>query len=144
MGCNRNAICGDGEIQVALNEQCDNGAGNGDNNNCTSNCQDNVCGDGLLDTDSSGDRRIEACDDGNSNNNDDCIAGCVLNSCGDRFVDLQPPVVEDCDDGAVDSANCDFDCTSVECGDNHINSAAGEECEPPGGACDANCRFIPQ
>jgi hypothetical protein len=27
---------------------------------------------------------------------------------------------------------CDSDCTIAECGDGFINSALGEECEPPG------------
>ena len=49
---------------------------------------------------------------------------------------------EDCDD-AGESANCDSDCSPVECGDGLLNVTAGEECDDgdtvPGDGCSANC-----
>jgi hypothetical protein len=44
-------------------------------------------------------------------------------------------------DPGVDDALCNFDCTSVRCGDGHENAAAGEQCEPvvPGqSTCDCD------
>jgi len=49
-----------------------------------------------------------------------------------------------------DVADCDRDCTSVRCGDNHVNAAAGEQCDPfwvytglppSSAACDQDCTF---
>ena len=45
--------------------------------------------------------------------------------CGDFSVDTG----EDCDEGGVDTATCDEDCTFVSCGDAHANTAAGEQCD---------------
>lgn len=57
--------------------------------------------------------------------------------CGDDEV----ADTEQCDTGAVDTATCDEDCTAVQCGDGHVNAAAGEQCDPPDGAdCTASCR----
>ena len=51
---------------------------------------------------------------------------------------------EACDDGG-ESAECDIDCTVVECGDGTLNATAGEVCDDgntePGDGCDENCRF---
>jgi cysteine-rich repeat protein len=58
--------------------------------------------------------------------------------CGDGVVDGD----ELCDDG-VASADCDQDCTPVECGDGLRNLAAGEACDDgnfaDGDACSAQC-----
>ena len=59
--------------------------------------------------------------------------------CGNGVVDGS----EECDTGG-ESATCDDDCTWVSCGDDILNTSAGEECEPPGGeCCDTTCQFEP-
>jgi hypothetical protein len=59
----------------------------------------------------------------------------VFGACGNAVVEGG----ETCDE-VIDTAGCDDDCTSVVCGDLHINPAAGEQCEPPNvGFCDSMC-----
>ncbi len=49
---------------------------------------------------------------------------------------------EDCDSGGLDTADCDSDCTVSECGDGHVNAAAGEQCEGDfSSGCSDDCRF---
>jgi cysteine-rich repeat protein len=36
---------------------------------------------------------------------------------------------EACDEGGVDTAVCDADCSLPVCGDRHLNRAAGEDCD---------------
>ena len=59
-------------------------------------------------------------------------------NCGDQKVDEG----EECDDG-YQTANCDRDCTLVECGDGIINDVAGEQCDDfnviSGDGCSAIC-----
>jgi cysteine-rich repeat protein len=86
------------------------------------------CGDGVVGPG-------EVCDDGNIIDKDGCSADCrTMIDCGDGIVDPG----EDCDAGAGDSPGCDADCTFVECGDGHVNRAAGEECDSAG-AITAEC-----
>ncbi|MDQ7815135.1 MAG: Ig-like domain-containing protein [Patescibacteria group bacterium] len=59
-------ICGDGIKD--LNEACDNGAANGDTKACTSQCEINTCGDGLLNV------GVEECDAGSQNGQTTCNA----------------------------------------------------------------------
>lgn len=85
--------------------------------------------------------------------NDDCNPGLVCiegfcapvtggdtGECGNGIVDPG----EDCDEGGVDTATCDSDCTAVMCGDSHTNSAAGEPCDDGGesAGCDADCTLV--
>ena len=71
------------------------------------------------------------CGDGTCDPDEDsatCSADCepeVPASCGDGVVDEG----EQCDSEAVDAADCDDDCTAVECGDGKLNAAAGELCD---------------
>ncbi|HVU01766.1 MAG TPA: hypothetical protein VHE30_08440 [Polyangiaceae bacterium] len=62
-------------------------------------------------------------------------------TCGNSI----PEGTEACDDGGVDTANCDSDCTKPVCSDKHLNTAAGEFCDDgnktPGDGCNANCQF---
>lgn len=64
--------------------------------------------------------------------------------CGNGTVDFFDLHIEICDDGA-ETADCDADCTPVECGDNEQNVAAGEECDDgntdTGDGCDASCQL---
>jgi cysteine-rich repeat protein len=97
---------------------------------------DGVCGDGVV-------QAGEACDDGNHDDDDDCLDSCELAFCGDRDVDVQGPDVEECDEGGIDTATCNRDCTRVACGDGYVNAAAGETCDDSnwanGDGCSARC-----
>ena len=64
-----------------------------------------------------------------------------VHGCGDGVVHVG---VEDCDEGGVDTASCDADCTDVECSDEHVNAAAGEDCDDGGesASCDADCTEV--
>jgi cysteine-rich repeat protein len=125
-------ICGDNHINPSFippgatsGEVCDNGIANSDTmkDACRKNCQKASCGDGVKDTG-------EMCDDGNNDTTDACPDGpdgtCKDARCGDG---LTHAGVEGCDDGGVDTATCNFDCTPPHCGDGHINEKAGERCE---------------
>lgn len=76
------------------------------------------------------------------------FAGNVLGPvCGDFSIDAG----EECDEGGVDTATCDADCTFVSCGDNYANAAAGEQCDDGNdidddactNACQINAGAIP-
>jgi len=62
---------------------------------------------------------------------------------GDKLVG-----VEQCDEGSIDTATCDNDCTLPVCGDGHLNTHAGEVCDhganngTNGDTCDAVCRLV--
>jgi cysteine-rich repeat protein len=61
-------------------------------------------------------------------------------NCGDGVVDAD----EDCDSSG-ESATCDIDCSTVECGDNLPNTAAGEDCDSgamDSATCDADCSAV--
>ena len=55
---------------------------------------------------------------------------------------------ETCDEGTggtpTDTATCDSDCSDVSCGDDHLNTAAGEECDDGNTSaqdvCSATCK----
>ena len=72
------------------------------------------------------------------------IAGNSLNTyssnCGNGFVDAG----EQCDSNGTNSATCiGATCQTSFCGDNTVNSAAGESCDPPAaGVCSNNCQTI--
>ena len=102
------ARCGDGFIQAAAGELCDEGAENGAG--CSPACAlVNVaaCGDGALDSG-------EQCDDKNTASDDGCSALCAQESCGDGVLQS----TEACDDGNLEpNDGCAADCTSETCGD---------------------------
>ncbi|HVJ19329.1 MAG TPA: fibrinogen-like YCDxxxxGGGW domain-containing protein [Polyangiaceae bacterium] len=123
--------CGDGVQQDG--EFCDDFAnpepGVGCNADCTA-VDGASCGDGVV-------TEPEVCD-GPEEYCDGCQA--VLGQCGDGVVQAG---LEDCDT-TTESASCDADCSSVSCGDEHVNTAAGEVCDDgvndgsPGG-CSSDC-----
>ena len=86
--------CGDGIVQGAVGEQCDEGAMNADVPDalCRTDCKLAICGDGIVDP-----GRGEVCDDGGATGTGDtCAADCGSTlTCGNGLVDLG----EDCDDG---------------------------------------------
>lgn len=125
--------CGDGVLNLAAGEQCDDG-NNIDCDGCSALCTSespSVCGDGLVGCG-------ETCDDGNTVGGDGCGPACLLEQCGDGILQSG----ELCDDGG-ESATCDADCTPVSCGDSTVNAVAGEQCDDgnatAGDGCDAQC-----
>ncbi|HLC47378.1 MAG TPA: DUF4215 domain-containing protein [Candidatus Nanoarchaeia archaeon] len=125
--------CGDGTVQAAAGEECDDGAGNSDSaqNACRTNCEDAGCGDGIIDSG-------ESCDDGNIIDGDGCTASCQISvvlpsDCGNNILEAG----EDCDDGDANNFNsCPNDCKNAVCGDTVKEGL--EECDDgltPATAC---------
>lgn len=149
-GCKSNCAlapyCGDGVKQA--NEGCDDGKNDGSYGTCTSTCQLGAyCGDGKLDSAAG-----EQCDLGAQNQTSPygqglCTTTCKFAPyCGDHAVNTSAN--EKCDDGSANSNSaagvCKLDCSGYNsppatCGNGKID--AGEQCDPPGGSCDARCRF---
>ena len=137
-GCNRDcttASCGDGKVNAARGEECDE-LDSINTDNCISNsaplalqCKLNVCGDGFKDN---ANPRQEACDDGNQVNGDGCSNSCTTPSCGNGILDQG----EQCDDGntsdldACLSSNTDSstNCRLATCGDGKVRTGV-EECD---------------
>jgi cysteine-rich repeat protein len=113
------AACGDGLRNATAGEACDDGT---DTLECNRNCTRPSCGDGRIND------TLEDCDDGNATDDGNgCSANCKFNNvCGNHIVER---IEEGCDEGGVDTPTCDSDCTPVQCGDGHVNAAAGEECD---------------
>lgn len=148
-------VCGDGTVNAAAGESCDDGVDNGTPTNCNSSCTGATpatCGNGAVESG-------EACDDAGESAT--CNSDCSTAACGDGV--LNASASETCDDGADNgmparcaldcsgvtasscgngvvevgelcdtagaSATCDADCTMVVCGDAEVNSAAGELCD---------------
>ena len=129
--------CGNGDIDPG--EACDDGVQNGTGDGfCLVDCSaTQICGDGIQ-------NGTEACDDDVDNGAGEgfCVSDCSATQiCGDTIANG----TEDCDDGAVDTISCDFDCTSVICGDGYLNGpgGAGEECDDgntvDGDGCSSTC-----
>ena len=114
--------CGDGKINNAAGEQCDD-KNTVDTDACKNDCRLNVCGDGVEGGPN------EACDTAGSSPT--CNADCTLPSCGDGFVNTADG--EECDPGGgsmpMSTATCDANCTVPVCGDGTTNMAAGEQCD---------------
>ena len=91
--------CGDGILNSATGEQCDDGNQN-DTDSCVR-CRAAVCGDGVVRA------GVESCDDGNTVMTDACTV-CMLARCGDGYVWAGK---EECDDGNLSSGDgCSEDC----------------------------------
>ena len=97
-----------------------------------------VCPSGFTTESSCGDTFDNDCDGLVDCADFDC-AGIGACTCGNNFID----VGETCDDGAVNTATCNADCTTATCGDTYVNPAASEDCDGGGetAACDADCTF---
>jgi cysteine-rich repeat protein len=146
--CTSDETCGNGIVDVAKSEQCDNGGLNSNNPNatCRTSCQRQKCGDSIVDNVFG-----EGCDLGASNSNAanaTCRLNCTPRRCGDNIVDNASG--ELCDDGNNTSGdNCSADCTSLEtCGNGIVDTAQGEECDAgaansnsPNAACRIGCRL---
>jgi len=118
-------ICGNGAIEPAFEEECDDGEGNGDAAACTDACQLAICGDGLVHS------GVEECDLGSLNSDaGDCTLSCAIKECGDGIV--QPG--EECDDGGLNrwppngEGGCSIYCLDLpECGNGQVEE--GEACD---------------
>jgi hypothetical protein len=119
--------CGDGSIDPG--ESCDDGAANGSNRPCKTDCTIASCGDSLVCSFSDGvggdpdcttgpASGVEQCDDGNGSNLDGCLNTCANATCGDNFLCSDPGTcthgpnpdgTEECD-GTSDAA-CVGQCT---------------------------------
>jgi len=120
-GCNVDCtlpLCGDGLRNAAAGEACDTA---GDTLGCNATCTLPTCGDNYHNI------YTEDCDDGDViDSSNGCSATCTFNHvCGDRRVEFG----EGCDGGGVDTSSCNADCVPSQCGDGHVNTAAGEECD---------------
>ena len=78
-GCTEDCLlpsCGNGELDGK--EECDDG-NLSDRDDCTAACQQNRCGDGIVQlTSENGSFDVEECDDGNSIDDDGCDDECLV------------------------------------------------------------------
>ena len=124
-------LCGDGIVQAAMGETCDDG-NTVNTDGCSADCQTAFCGDGIAQP-----FLGETCDDGNAVNTDACSTSCHNAVCGDGIV--QPSLGETCDDANVlDGDGCPADCKAI-IGDGLVD--LGEACDDgnrnSGDGCDA-------
>jgi len=125
--------CGDGYVDAAAGEECDNGAGNSDSGSCITTCKLAKCGDGHIHL------GVEQCDNGTTADTAACNgATCMLATCGDGIVNAAAG--EQCDVGGTsDSSTCNMTifagsnrCKAAHCGDGYTNITAGEQCDSSG------------
>ncbi|MGC4122263.1 MAG: hypothetical protein QM765_48305 [Myxococcales bacterium] len=163
--CNRDcttASCGDGKINLARLEQCDDGSAGSatcnrpgavkaSNPTVKVECLISKCGDDYANTVGS----AEACDPGPTGESNGCNRDCTAATCGDGKVNLTRG--EQCDDGAGGSATCNrpgavkaanptvkVECLISKCGDDYANTVgSAEACDPgPTGestGCNRDC-----
>ncbi len=119
------SYCGDGIVDRAAGEQCDDASDNSDEaaDACRTTCQRAICGDGVVDTG-------EQCDDGATNSDaivGACRTNCTLAACGNGLLEIG----EECDDGAGNADDvpnaCRTDCHLPRCGDGVKDY--GEQCD---------------
>lgn len=123
------AVCGNGTTETG--EQCDFGTGNnGPGTGCESNCQFSCT---VL---------PDSCTDGNPcNGTETCTMVTVNAKPGQKCTATAPPTQgASCGTGKICLGQV---CVSSMCGDQFVDSMAGEECEPPNTAtCSATCQDI--
>ncbi len=162
--CNRNCkrpVCGDGWVNPAANEQCDDGRDsvtcNGPNALAAVQCQLSRCGDGYVNMAAG-----EECDGGPGGAPvPSCTVSCSTTlNCGQDYCATdsctQSSSCADgidahlCTNGSSDLTKCGntifcngslagaLSCKISYCGDSYVNAAAGETCEPDQTAWNAN------
>ena len=130
--------CGDGSVETATGEECDDG--NSENTDaCSNDCHTAACGDGFVQA------GVEDCDNGASNSDtaaDACRTDCAGPGCGDGVTDTG----EECDDGnTAGEDGCDASCQDEEgtdggdagggCSLITVNSTDDEDPAAPDGDC---------
>ncbi len=128
--------CGDGIVDTAAGEECDDGNAN-PADTCTNNCKlVTVCGDGVKEG-------AEECDDGNNISGDGCSSTCKLEVtvCGNGVLEYN----EQCDDGnTIPGDGCNQFCRieAGACGNGKLDP--GEQCDDgntvSGDGCDRYCQ----
>lgn len=133
VGCDADCsevICGDGTLNMAVGESCDEGENDIAINTatCDIDCSFPSCGDSVSNPFAvvAGTAHTEECDMGIDVNSDTepntCRTDCTLPRCGDEVVDDADPNLEACDEGViVNTPTCDRDCSLPECGDGLLN-----------------------
>jgi len=136
-------ICGNGVHEPSFDEECDDGAGNGDAAACSMSCRIATCGDGLVQPELD-----EDCDLGEQNSDDgSCTLDCKFALCGDGSI--QPG--EACDEGdanrwpADGAPGCSIYCSPLPfCGDGSVDPDIDEECDDANDidddACTSECK----
>lgn len=127
------AVCGDNILHAdSLGEECDDGNAS-DGDGCSSDCRDEVCGDGKI-------VGIEECDDDNTDDSDGCSSACAIeagyacagepSACTEGCGNGVKFGSEECDDGNLtDGDGCSSVCKDEFCGDDVINNNGSEECD---------------
>jgi len=131
-------VCGNSVVEADADEECDDGADNGEAAACSKTCRIATCGDGVVQA-----VLGEECDLGGQNsNNGACTLDCELTLCGDGFV--QPG--ELCDDGPANrwpadgEPGCSSFCNPLPfCGDGAVQPDLGEECDDANDVDDDTC-----
>jgi len=129
-------ICGNGVFEPEFDEECDDGADNGDAAECSATCRLASCGDGLV-------QPGEDCDLGDQNSdNGECTLTCQFAFCGDDIVQAS----ESCDDGdrnrwpADGTPGCSIFCDHLPyCGDGEVQAELGEGCDDANDVDDDAC-----
>jgi len=99
-GCNFVNHCGNGKLEWALGETCDDG-NSVDDDGCTNSCRLPRCGDGVI-------QNGEECDDGNVIDGDQCSSECLIpDPDGDGFCNNGKNILP-CQFG--DGCNTNLDC----------------------------------
>ncbi len=126
--------CGNGTLDEADGEACDDGNILNDDG-CNSTCKsDETCGNRFVDDHL--EEEPEECDDGQETRN--CNADCTFSVCGDGKVNKVAGEV--CDDGGTEAGDgCDAECQSEECGNGELEEAFNEECDDGNKKNDDGC-----
>ncbi|MEZ4366296.1 MAG: DUF4215 domain-containing protein [Kofleriaceae bacterium] len=114
-GCTSDLTCGNGIVDTAVGEQCDDG-NDADTDGCTTACMLPTCGDGHVQL-----ALGEVCDDGNTVDDATCARDCRSDAtCGNGVVDFFRG--ETCDDGNLVSGDgCQANCRLPRCGDGIVD-----------------------
>lgn len=142
--CFSREVCGDGVVNQDFEDKeadhrwelCDDG-NNAEGDACSKDCKRSTCGNTHVDPG-------EDCDNGPSDQegrtteSDNCNVNCNRPRCGDGIFNS---LAETCDGNIVEGIHCNgalaatadgelVECQLSRCGDNYVNTRAGEQCEP--------------